>query len=248
MSGFPGADADSYKLDEANFTAHLDEIAGIKDAAVQLVTPSGEPDSVSLRPVLLTFDDGGVSADDPTTRLLEARGWRGHFYIVTERIGQPGFLSREQIRSLHDRGHHVGSHSHSHPSRISELGDAELLQEWRESRRILTEILGSAPFSVSVPGGFYSKRVASAVREAGYTVLFNSEPTAQTQRLDGLAIFGRYGIKRETAPEQARALARGDFIPRARQAILWNAKKPLKKLGGTGWLRFRKWFFERSRS
>ena len=118
-SGFRSADADSYKLDEARFTAHLDRIAAIRSASVQLVTPAGDPERrAGAAPVLLPVDAGGVSAAEPTTQLLEARGWRGHFYIVTARIGEPGFLTREQIRSLHDRGHHVGSHSHTHPTRF----------------------------------------------------------------------------------------------------------------------------------
>ncbi len=244
-SGFAGADADSYKLDEAAFCAHLDRIGMVAEARIRLIGHSGEVEPATERAVLLTFDDGGASADEPTAGLLEARGWRGHFYIVTERIGQPGFLSATQIRRLHERGHHIGSHSHSHPPRISELGDAALLHEWSESRRILALILGEAPFSVSVPGGFYSRRVAQAVHASGYSVLFNSEPTSRVRRVAGLAVLGRYSIKRNTTPDAAQALARGSFGPRARQALMWNAKKPLKKLGGRAWLHFRRWVFAR---
>ena len=89
------------------------------------------------------------SAYEPTASLLESRGWRGHFFIVTGRIGKPGFVTARQIRELHERGHHIGSHSHSHPDAFSELSDEELIREWSESRRILGEILGSPPWSAS---------------------------------------------------------------------------------------------------
>ncbi|MBI3555161.1 MAG: polysaccharide deacetylase family protein [Deltaproteobacteria bacterium] len=244
-SGFPGADADIYKLEEANFSAHLSQIAKLGEGRVQLLKKSAEFQAQPI-PILFTFDDGGVSAHEPTASLLEARGWRGHFYIVTERVGQPGFLSADQIRDLHRRGHHIGSHSHSHPAGFSTLTWEKMLHEWKESRRILGEILGEPAWSASVPGGFYSREVARAAHEAGYTILFNSEPTAVVSQMGRLTILGRYGIQRQTSPELAQSLARADFFPRAAQSFTWNAKKPLKKIGGKLWLSFRRWFFKKS--
>ena len=43
------------------------------------------------RHVLLTFDDGGKSAVR-IADLLEEQGWRGHFFITTAMIGEPGFV------------------------------------------------------------------------------------------------------------------------------------------------------------
>jgi peptidoglycan/xylan/chitin deacetylase (PgdA/CDA1 family) len=241
-SGFTGADADIYKLDEENFAAHLARIAELGSERVDwLMTDRGRADRV-----VLTFDDGGVSADEPISRMLEAHGWRGCFFIVTERVGQPGFLSREQVRSLHRRGHHIGSHSHSHPPSFSTLAWEAMVREWSESRRILEEIVGERVYSASVPGGYYSRQVARSARRAGYTLMFNSEPTSRERIVDGISVRGRYGIWHQTSPETARALARGDVLPRARQAVLWNAKKPVKRIGGRVWLRFRRWFLERS--
>jgi len=242
-SGFAGADADTYKLAEPNFSAHLEEIAAIAAVQVQLVEKTGIFKDGSP-PVLFTFDDGGITADQPTARLLEACGWRGHFFVVTSRIGEPGFLTRDQILDMHRRGHNIGSHSHSHPARISALSYEQILQEWNESYRILSDILGEPPFTVSVPGGFYSEEVARAAHAAGYKVLFNSEPNWRPIIRDGLVILGRFGIKRKTPASAALALARGEFAPRAIQALAWNAKKPLKKIGGKMWLSFRRWFFK----
>lgn len=241
-SGFRGADADIYKLERGNFAAHLARIAELGRDRVGLL--GAQP--LAAGQVVLTFDDGGVSADEPTSHMLEAHGWRGCFFVVTERIGEPGFLSRDQIRDLRRRGHHIGSHSHSHPPSFSKLSRDQMVDEWKGSRCILEDILGERVYSASVPGGYYSHDVARAALHAGYTVMFNSEPTARGSVVDGLAVLGRYGIWRSTFPEQAQALARGDFLPRARQAMIWNAKKPVKRIGGTRWLSFRRWFLGRS--
>jgi peptidoglycan/xylan/chitin deacetylase (PgdA/CDA1 family) len=189
-----------------------------------------------------------VTAHEPTAAILEARGVRGHFFIVTQRVGQPGFLTDAQIRDLHARGHNIGSHSHSHPTRFSALGYGDMLYEWFESRRILTEILGEPPYTASVPGGFHSTEVARAANEAGFRVLFNSEPTSRVHRVGDLAVLGRYGIKNGTPAELAQALVRGDFAPRMRQTVAWNAKKALKALGGSLWHEFRGWYYKRMSS
>src|SRR6266550_927052 len=80
-SGFPGAGADLYKLRREDFERHLQAIA----AASAVVTTTSSLGSGT--PVLLTFDDGGASFHHPIADLLEARGWRGHFFITTGRIG-----------------------------------------------------------------------------------------------------------------------------------------------------------------
>src|ERR1035438_7697935 len=125
-SGFPGEGAHVYKLRREDFERHLDAIARATTAVGTVCTLVG-------RPVLITFDDGGVSSLHPIADLLESHGWRGHFFITTDRIGTPGFLTEAQLRELHRRGHIVGSHSRSHPTRMAALSRADLDGEWRES-------------------------------------------------------------------------------------------------------------------
>jgi peptidoglycan/xylan/chitin deacetylase (PgdA/CDA1 family) len=257
-SGFGGADADIYKLSQSLFAEHLARIASLdtgdtgdsggSGGAGRVVVPTKpefpEAGAKNATPVLFTFDDGGATADEPTTRLLEERGWRGCFFVVTERLDQPGFLSREQLRSMRKRGHLIGSHSRTHPSGFSRLSYAQMLDEWKRSREALEEILGEPVWSASVPGGFYTREVARAASEAGYRVLFNSEPFSGPSQVGELLVLGRYGIQHQTSAQAALALARADRLPRALQAAKWNAKKPLKKIGGPAWLAFRRWFFK----
>ena len=68
-------------------------------------------------PFLITVDDGGVSYYTVVADRLERLGWRGHCFVTTDMIGQRGFLTRRQIRELDGRGHIIGSHSASHPTR-----------------------------------------------------------------------------------------------------------------------------------
>ncbi len=227
VSGFPGAGAARYKLAPAELAAHLDAIRAA-------VAPA--PGKV---PLLLTFDDGGASAYDPIAGLLEARGWRGHFFITTDCVGRPGFVTPAQLRELRDRGHVLGSHSCSHPERFSSCSREQLVDEWRRSRAVLADVLGEAVTSGSVPGGFYSRAVAEAASEAGLTLLFTSEPTTRRRTVAGCEIAGRYTVYRGMSARAAAALASGRVLPRLRQAVLWNAKKVAKAVGGRAYLRLR---------
>jgi peptidoglycan/xylan/chitin deacetylase (PgdA/CDA1 family) len=237
-SGFPGEGAHVYKLRREDFARHLDAIAAATAAVATVRDLKGSP-------VLLTFDDGGVSFHHPIADLLEGRGWRGHFFITTDRIGTPGFLSEGEVRDLHRRGHVIGSHSCSHPTRMAALSRAELDREWRESVVRLSALVGEPVKVASVPGGYYSRAVGEAAAAAGIEVLFTSEPTAQAGMLNGCMVLGRYVIQRGMAPEWSGGFAAGRPAQCWRQTALWKAKRVAKTVGGSGYLKLRQAILER---
>ena len=147
-SGFQGPGADRYKLSPDQFAEHLDAIATAR-AVPALATDDG----AGGPRVFLTFDDGGSSATTTIAPMLAERGWRGHFFIPTERIGRPGFVDADAIRELRAAGHVVGSHSHTHPF-MTRLGDDEIAREWSTSKSVLEEIVGAPVTTLSVPTGF----------------------------------------------------------------------------------------------
>jgi len=113
--------------------------------------------------------------------------------VLEETTGQK--RRRIQIRELHARGHAVGSHSCSHPTRMALCKPAEPKREWTESVRVLAAILDSPVRIASVPGGYYLKSVAHEAAAAGIEVLFNSEPITRPQRVSGCLVVGRFSIR-----------------------------------------------------
>jgi peptidoglycan/xylan/chitin deacetylase (PgdA/CDA1 family) len=243
-SGFPGAASASYKLSERDFSAHLDAI-GATAAHVRRADQMAAVD-MHTTPVFLTFDDGVVGALRQTAPLLEARGWAGHFFIVSDLVGSTGFLDADGIRELHRHGHLVGSHSCTHPLRFSGLSMREMVREWKESRAVLEEILHAEVTTASVPGGYYRTPAAQAAAAAGYRTLFTSEPMTRVRDVDGCLVLGRYSIRRGDSPMLARALVVGHGAARGRQWATWNAKKVIKAAGGNVYLAIREVVFERA--
>jgi peptidoglycan/xylan/chitin deacetylase (PgdA/CDA1 family) len=228
VSGFADDTAAVYKLPLASFQAHLDRLAENLVSPPVLMTHAYGPSSPPPRHSwTITFDDGGMSAYDHIAPALERLGWRGHFFVTTSRIGTEGFLSGDQIRELHQRGHLIGAHSHTHPPRISTLSRDKILEEWTLSLNCLGDITGTPVTAASVPGGFFSRAVAEAAASAGIRFLFNSEPSPATVALgrSDCLVLGRYSIKRDTPPLIASALATGAFPPRLRMQVGWQVRR-----------------------
>ena len=188
-------------------------------------------------PLLITFDDGGVSAYTQVAEILEQFDIFGHFFVTSDYIGKTGFLSDGQIRELHERGHLIGSHSKTHPDIITDLTNEEVLIEWQESTDRLSEILGKPVETASIPGGEYGLRVARAASAAGIRFLFTSEPVKTTWKVDDCVAIGRYTVLRRTPDETVYELA-SDVSTRSqrRQLQSWYAKKLVKKLCGPFYL------------
>ena len=218
--GFPGPLAARYKLEPDAFEAHLDALA----ATGLLVRPLDADEAAAATAV--TFDDGGASAP-LAAEALERRGWRGHFFVTSGRIGTPGFLSADELAELARRGHLIGSHSHTHPTYMGRLTRAELDEEWARSRATIGELLGSAPRTASVPGGYLSAAVIASAAAAGYELLFTSEPTSRVSHRE-LIVRGRYTIWATTPARVAASYAEGRRLACGRLWLEWNAKKLAK--------------------
>jgi hypothetical protein len=233
-----------YKLDRGHFRAHMDSIwRSTGHASVRVIDRARQWQGEM--PLFLTFDDGAVSSYTIVAGELEKRGWRGHFFVTTDWTGRPGFLAPQQIRELHARGHVIGSHSCSHPARMSKLSWAELLKEWKESCAILSDIVQEPVLTASVADGYYSRKVGKAAAAAGIQVLFTSEPSARVSVVDGCLILGRYSIQSHTPASVSGAIAARNRWPRLRQALLWQAKKPFKALAGESYFTIRRLLLSR---
>jgi peptidoglycan/xylan/chitin deacetylase (PgdA/CDA1 family) len=241
LSGFTGPGTVKYKLNRPEFEGHLAAIAKVRNTPASTadeLTNTGDDEAL---PFLLTFDDGEESAATRVAGILERFGWRGHFFITARQIGRKGFLNAEQICLLRTKGHLIGSHSFSHPTRMSHCSKEELTYEWTSSIKILSDILGEQVDIASVPGGYYSERVGETAAAAGVRVLFNSEPMTAVTSVGGCLVVGRYNIFRGMPSRVSGDLVSVHSHERPRQWLYWNSKKIAKRIAGPSYLAARQW-------
>jgi len=245
-SGFGDSGSQVYSVTAERYGQQLAGIAARVErppvAAGDLLAPHPPAD-----PWLITFDDGGASAV-AAGAALAARGWSGHFFVPTDFIGRAGFADAEQLRELAAQGHTIGSHSCSHPQRISACEPDELLGEWTRSTAILSELLAAPVTSASVPGGYYSPAVGRAAAAAGLTTLFTSEPVRSLDAIDGCLLIGRYAIRATTPTRDVVSAAAGGTRPWLAQRASWSARRFAKRAGGRYYERLRSRVLDRRRA
>ena len=85
----------------------------------------GEETAAPATTVSLTFDDG--TADEvQAAEMMTQHSMAGTFFIISGRVGAPGYLSLTDLNSLAASGHEIGDHTVSHLNLLSvSLEEAE---------------------------------------------------------------------------------------------------------------------------
>lgn len=123
--------------------------------------------------VLVTFDDGNRTDLDIALPALQARGLHAWFFVLSSRIGKPGYLDAEAIRALRAGGMTIGIHGSRHIP-WKGLDETTWLADFEPCRQRLEDILGEAVDSVALPFGEVDFGVCRLLRRAGMARVFTS--------------------------------------------------------------------------
>jgi peptidoglycan/xylan/chitin deacetylase (PgdA/CDA1 family) len=222
-----------YSFSLAEFKSHLAALRAAVGGAPAV--PVGAADMSGFA---VTFDDGHVGWLQ-AAEALDALQWKASFFVVTGLIGTKSSVNRSDIKRLAEMGHVIGSHSADHPRRLSGRDDAFILDQWRRSKAVLEDILGREVANASVPGGYYSARVARAAEAAGIRNLFTSEPVATSWNVGRCRVLGRFVLTNEMTRERIARIAVGARGEHARQYCWWNCKKAVKSVALAPYLSIR---------
>ncbi len=210
-----------YVVSEATFADHL--------ARLNAFCAGGKSVSRALEQggVAVTFDDGCETDLLIAAPLLRAAGCGATFFLVSDWVGRPGFLSAAQIRQLIETGFEIGSHGQSHAF-LSDLPDAEVRAELRNSKRKLEDISGEKIAHFSCPGGRFDARVALIARELGYASVSTSRSGKNGPHADRFSL-ARMAITTATNNAAFERACRGELGARdkVRGAVLGAAKSVL---------------------
>jgi peptidoglycan/xylan/chitin deacetylase (PgdA/CDA1 family) len=116
------------------------------------------------RPVVLSFDDGYVEQYTVAARMLARYHWPADLSLVVYR-GTP--LSNAMVARMIRAGWEIVSHTLHHPM-LTRLSSARLRRELTASRRMLERSFHVPVRFFCYPYGVSDRRVADAVKRAGY--------------------------------------------------------------------------------
>ena len=118
------------------------------------------------RAVWLTIDDGPSTQTLAMLDLLDQYNAKATFFVVGERAAAQPDLVREIVR----RGHGIGNHSATHPSRwFWALPPQKMRLEIERTQAIVEKITGMRPRWFRAVIGMSNPFVASALKRAGLT-------------------------------------------------------------------------------
>ncbi len=166
----------------------------------------------------ITIDDGGVGNYNFIMSILDRYQLKAIFFIPTKFINvnnkfSSNYMNPEQIKTLIENGHLIGSHSHSHPVNFAHLSDEEVEFEWKESKQILENICNIKIENCSIPEGIILKKHFDILEKLGYKRVYTSKPTFQFEKYGQLEIHGRFNIdSKMTIPMFNRILSENKLI------------------------------------
>jgi len=173
-------------------------------SALAIATPPPPPRATPHAPgtLVFTFDDT-TRYDIDSAAMLEARGFRGTYFVVSGYLGTGAReLGPADIVSLRSRGHDIQSHTVTHPD-LTNLSEAELRRELEGSKAALEEILGAPVRHIAYPFGTYDARVIEATRLTYASARAATDSINETRIADPFRTPGIM-LKRDTTLEQAK--------------------------------------------
>ncbi len=171
-----------YNVPPAEFAAQLDylQAQGYTTITLQdfMRVVHGKA-SLPDKPIVLTFDDG--YADNYATMLpiLEAHGMTAVVYVITNEIGNAGYLTFDELKDMQRRGLEIGSHTADHLP-LTTLDSATRLRQIRESKIFLEWSGLQTIYSLSYPNGAFDSQVEEILRQSEYLTAVTGEAGLNT--------------------------------------------------------------------
>ncbi|MCM0758014.1 polysaccharide deacetylase family protein [Sporomusa sphaeroides DSM 2875] len=130
------------------------------------------------KPVILTFDDGYEDNYLTALPLLRERNMRATVFPIANWVGKENkwenfnhqltrTMNWNQLKAWRAAGMEIGSHTLEHPF-LTQCDETRLDKEFRDSKAILQENLGSTIEFLCYPYGFFDDKTIHAARKNGY--------------------------------------------------------------------------------
>ncbi|WP_093797179.1 polysaccharide deacetylase family protein [Sporomusa acidovorans] len=183
-----------YSVDAAEFEEQMQYLAEHGYTAISLAELfAAGPGELPAKPVIIAFDDGYEDNYSAALPILEKYGLKGTVFVIAGQVGQPDYMTWEQLKDMQARNMEIGSHTYSHVA-LDELSPEEQLSELVRSKELLEANLGKPVQFLAYPYGRYNAATLTALKQAGYT--------AACTGLPGLGTTGGdvYQLKRVNVP------------------------------------------------
>jgi peptidoglycan/xylan/chitin deacetylase (PgdA/CDA1 family) len=237
---------EKYAVAMDTFDQHMHYLSekGFESIAFNAFLNGFQPDP-GKKYIIITFDDGNYSDYSIAFRILKRYGFVATFFVTVGRIGTRDYLGWDHLKEMIDGNMSVQSHSLNHLF-LSDLRKDDLGKELVGSKKILEDKVSRPVDFISLPGGFYSRRVLKAAQGAGYKGVVTSGPGLN--RLGTLGeefrLYKRFVITRKMHIDSFQEIVHAHLLFNAKSQVVYQLKSMAQKiLGSRGYyMIWSKWF------
>ena len=175
-----------YSVDAAEFDQqmqYLSEQGYTPISLAELFAAGSNGEKLPPRPVIITFDDGYEDNYLTALPIMEKYNMKATIFVIAGQVGQPEYMTWQQLKAAQARGIEIGSHTFSHVA-LSDLPPTEQLNELVRSKQMLEAKLGQPVNFLAYPYGQYTNDTIAALKQAGYTGACSGQPGLGSVRGD----------------------------------------------------------------
>ena len=146
-----------------------------------------------------------------------------HLFVVSSYLNRKNHIIREQLLELNQLELiKISSHTHTHKI-LNQTHKEEVEYEFRNSKKVLEDLIGAPVESVCYPEGKFNNRVIQIADQVGYKKQYSSIPSFFYDRLKG-NVIGRSLVQFAGKKEFKSIIKGGDHI-----FSFWYKLKHFKK-------------------
>jgi peptidoglycan/xylan/chitin deacetylase (PgdA/CDA1 family) len=163
-----------YTVKPPAFAAQMKALA---DAGYETILPEQLYDylvydgPLPAKPIMITFDDTRGEQFSIGAAEMKKYGFKGVFFVMTVSINRPGYMSKEQIKSLSDDGHVVGAHTWDHHMVTKYAGDDWNTQLVKPKAK-LEDIIGKPVKDFAYPFGLWNTAAIPEIKKSDYKMAY----------------------------------------------------------------------------
>ena len=192
--------------------------------------------------VCLTFDDGWRGNYLHAYPVLQEYGLKATFFIATDLIGKPFYMTWEDIKEIAASGMSIQSHTVTHRP-LPHMEGERVLFELSESKRVIEERLGQEVRHLSLPHGIKDDRIWNLAQGIGYKSICTSDVGFQTSENNG-PWLKRINIGDKISLNQFHLITQGRNHAIFGMRVTKNLKNMVRGLIGiSNYYKFYRWIF-----
>ena len=181
---------------------HLNGFVGISLAKMM------SDDKETRKKVILTFDDGDISNYHYVFPTLKEKGFTATFFVTINEIGKEHKMDWPMIYDLSKNGMDIGSHGLTHGF-LTAHNDYTVLNEFIMSKQILEKYTRKRVDFLSIPQGFYNKRILIMAKDVGFKAVCVSDAGYNDFLSEELFLLKRFTMRRNYSLKAFKSLVHG---------------------------------------